>query len=71
MDKPNIIPLQIPFRVLVQWDAFLDMDELESILANLIAGGYVKGYISHENNVVVLAKEIDKAFPKEAFSDLK
>jgi hypothetical protein len=68
LDKPNIIPLKIPFRVLVKWDNYLDMDELESILANLIAMGYIKGYISHDNEVLVLAKEIDKAFPKEAFN---
>jgi hypothetical protein len=69
MDKPNIIPLKIPFRVLIKWDNYLDMDELESILANLIAMGYIKGYISHDLNVLVLAKEIEKAFPKEAFSE--
>jgi hypothetical protein len=25
--------------------------------------GYIKGYISHENRVLVLAKEIENAFP--------
>lgn len=69
MDKPNIIPLKIPFRVLVKWDHYLDMDELESILANLIAMGYIKGYISHDLGVLVLAKEIEKAFPREAFAE--
>ena len=48
MDKPNVIPLKIPFRILIKWDNYLDMDEMESILANLIAMGFVKGYISHD-----------------------
>ena len=48
MDKPNVIPLKIPFRILIKRDNYLDMDEMESILANLIAMGFVKGYISHD-----------------------
>ena len=67
-DKPYILPLSVPFKIMVDWDPELDMDELECVLANLIAMGYIKGYISHEQNVLVLAKEIEKAFPVEAFS---
>lgn len=64
VDKPWIIPLKLPFAVLREWDSELDMDELECILANLIFIGYVKGYIASEQNVLVLAKDIDKAFPQ-------
>ena len=54
----------MPFAVLREWDKDLDMDELECILANLIYIGYVKGYIASEQNVLVLAKDLDKAFPQ-------
>jgi hypothetical protein len=36
LDRPHIMPLKIPFEHLLKWDADLDMDELECILANLI-----------------------------------
>ena len=32
------------------------MDEVECVAANLIFRKYVKGYISHKNKVVVVAK---------------
>lgn len=54
----------MPFAVLREWDNELDMDELECIVANLIFMGYVKGYIASEQNVLVLAKDLEKAFPQ-------
>ena len=54
IDKSNIISLNRPYQVLREWDKELDLDELECILANLIAMGYIKGYISHEKKVLVL-----------------
>jgi len=39
----------------------LEYDEVECIVANLIAGGFMKGYISHQHGKIVLSKE--KAFP--------
>ncbi|KAG8932094.1 COP9 signalosome (CSN) subunit [Tulasnella sp. 417] len=41
----------------------MPMEETECLLANMIFKGYVKGYISHERQTVVLAKG-DAAFPK-------
>ena len=54
----------MPYVVLRAWDGELDMDELECIIANLIYIGYVKGYIASEQNVLVLARDLDKAFPQ-------
>ena len=54
--SPHVIRLDILFNILRDWDSELDMDELESLLANLIYLGYVKGYISHEKRLMVLAK---------------
>lgn len=34
----------------------MDMDEVECVAANLIFRKYVKGYISHRNKVMVVAK---------------
>jgi hypothetical protein len=34
----------------------MDMDEVECVAANLIFRKYVKGYISHKNKVMVVAK---------------
>lgn len=42
----------------------IDLDEVECILANLIYRGYVKGYISHTNRVLVLSKQ--NPFPVKA-----
>ncbi|KAF0684967.1 Aste57867_23090 [Aphanomyces stellatus] len=36
--------------------AGMDMDDIESLVANLIFKGYVKGYISHKLKVLVLSK---------------
>ena len=63
VDKPHIIPLNLPLQVLRQWDPELDIDELECILANLIYKGYIKGYIASEKSIIILHKDIDRAFP--------
>ena len=39
----------------------LNLDELECIAANLIAEGFIRGYISHEKSCLVLSKL--NAFP--------
>jgi len=45
-----------------EWmDIQIDVDEIECILANLIFGGYIKGYISHQLGVLVVSAT--KAFP--------
>jgi nuclear mRNA export protein PCID2/THP1 len=58
-----ILPLSTPFKMLIGWDKDLDIDELECILAGLISIGYIKGYISHEKQFLVVSRDIDKAFP--------
>jgi hypothetical protein len=39
-----------------------DLDEAECITANMIFRGYVRGYISHEKRMLVLAAK--NTFPK-------
>ena len=46
-----------------EWDQELDLDELEFLLANLISQGLIKGYISHEQRILVLAPD---AFPEQS-----
>lgn len=48
-------------RALAHVSVEIDSDEVECLLANLIYRGHLKGYISHERQTVVLAK--DKPFP--------
>eukprot|EP00356_Strombidium_inclinatum_P013420 CAMPEP_0170485510 /NCGR_PEP_ID=MMETSP0208-20121228/4771_1 /TAXON_ID=197538 /ORGANISM="Strombidium inclinatum, Strain S3" /LENGTH=76 /DNA_ID=CAMNT_0010759197 /DNA_START=1192 /DNA_END=1422 /DNA_ORIENTATION=- len=60
-DKLNIMPLTLVFKILSKWDEELDMGELECIIANLIAKGFIKGYIHHDSKKLILAKE--GAFP--------
>ena len=57
----NQIDLNLLFDPLTNWDEELDLDELQCLLANLIANGFVKGYISHEQRILVLSKN---AFPE-------
>lgn len=60
--KPGQINLNYIYRPLQKdWDNELDLDELEFIIANLIANNMIKGYISHENRMLVLGAE---AFPE-------
>lgn len=56
----NRIDLNLLFIPLKKWDEELDLDELQCLLANLIANSLVRGYISHENRLLVLSKD---AFP--------
>ena len=55
------IDLNLLFAPLTRWDDELDLDELQCLLANLIANGLVKGYISHEHRILALSKD---AFPE-------
>ena len=58
--KPNFINLNLLFVPLTKWDEELDLDELQCLLANLIAHNLIKGYISHEQRILVLSND---AFP--------
>lgn len=61
MGNVNFIDLNLLFVPLKKWDDELDLDELQCLLANLIANSLVKGYISHERRILVLSKD---AFPE-------
>lgn len=61
MGNINFIDLNLLFVPLKKWDDELDLDELQCLLANLIASSLVKGYISHERRILVLSKD---AFPE-------
>ena len=58
--RDTYINLNLLFIPLKKWDEELDLDELQCLLANLIATSLVKGYISHEKRILVLSKD---AFP--------
>jgi len=50
------------FQAGLQWmGVVMDLDEVECVLVNLIYRKYVKGYISHKNQILVLSKA--DAFP--------
>jgi hypothetical protein len=58
-----MLHLKLIFRPLQkEWDPELSMDELECMLANLIGSSLIKGYISHEQQILVITK-LD-AFPE-------
>lgn len=54
--KAAQIPLLLFQHALDGLGIEMDMDEVECICANLIFRKYVKGYISHKNKVMVVAK---------------
>ena len=54
------IDLNLLFVPLTKWDEDLDLDDLQCLLANLIANNLIKGYISHEHRILALSKD---AFP--------
>lgn len=61
LNNVNFIDLNLLFVPLKKWDDELDLDELQCLLANLIASSLIKGYISHERRILVLSKD---AFPE-------
>ena len=61
MGKDRLIDLNLLYVPLREWDNELDLDELQCLLANLIANSLIKGYISHERRILVLSKD---AFPE-------
>ena len=61
MSKDTLVNLNLLYVPLREWDDELDLDELQCLLANLIANGLIKGYISHEKRILVLSKD---AFPE-------
>ena len=63
MDKPNRIPLssfQVAFGLSANQE-LVERAEIECILANLIYKRLIRGYISHEKQMLVLPKT--NAFP--------
>ncbi|CAG7733271.1 unnamed protein product [Allacma fusca] len=63
---------QIPIAVMqaaMQWSGYedIDLDETHCIVANLIFTGQIRGYISHQHQVLVVAKQ--NAFPKISLSE--
>jgi len=59
--KQTKLPLDL-FVTAVEWQRIpMDRDEMESILANLIYEGYIKGYLSHQAGRVVVSSS--NAFP--------
>lgn len=56
--KATQIPLLSFAKALELQGLQLSMDELECVVANLIHRKYIKGYISHQHKVVVVAKSM-------------
>ena len=52
----NQIKIDAFHNALVLLGEDVDLDETECLLANLIYKGWIKGYISHENNLIALSK---------------
>ena len=48
---------RLPLLSLDAKDTTIDPDEVECIVANLIAKKYMKGYISHQQQKMVLSKK--------------
>jgi hypothetical protein len=60
-EKGNRIPID-NFQVALQISGQdVPLDEAECLVANMIYRGYIRGYISHEKQMVVLANT--NAFP--------
>lgn len=49
----------MPLALLQEHDPDMDEDELECILAQLISKSLIRGFLSHEQKVLVTAKVIE------------
>ncbi|GBG67103.1 hypothetical protein CBR_g78884 [Chara braunii] len=56
-DKAHLLKLDVIHKAFKWLSVDIDFEEVECIMSTLIYKGYVKGYISHKNKVVVLKKE--------------
>jgi len=61
--KVSQVRLQKVIASVVWQGVPIDMDEVECIIANLIFDSHIKGYISHQKNVLVLREK--DPFPKQ------
>jgi len=61
-DKGNRIPVADFQTALQVTGQDVDLDEAECLVANMIYRGYIRGYISHEKRMIVLANT--NAFPR-------
>ncbi|CAI5534521.1 unnamed protein product [Closterium sp. Naga37s-1] len=55
--RAHQVRLEVVVRALAGRGEAVDVDELEGLVATLIALGFVKGYLSHKSKVVVLSKQ--------------
>ncbi|GJP32382.1 hypothetical protein CLOM_g7842 [Closterium sp. NIES-68] len=55
--RAHQVRLEVVVRALAGRGAGVDMDEMEGLVATLIALGFVKGYLSHKSKVIVLSKQ--------------
>ncbi|CAI5523612.1 unnamed protein product [Closterium sp. Naga37s-1] len=55
--RAHQVRLEVVVRALAGRGVAVDVDELEGLVATLIALGFVKGYLSHKSKVVVLSKQ--------------
>jgi len=62
LHKQTKLPVMTFVGVIQHFGVDIDVDEMESILANLIYEGYIKGYLSHQAGVMVVSSS--NAFPK-------
>ncbi|KAG8860519.1 COP9 signalosome (CSN) subunit [Tulasnella sp. 330] len=63
LDKPSRITISQFHDAFRISGLLMPVEETECLLANMIFKGFIKGYISHEKQTVVLAKG-DSAFPR-------
>lgn len=62
VDKSTRMPISLFHTGLQVAGIHVDLEEAECYVANMIYKGLMRGYISHEKQTVVLAKE--NSFPK-------
>jgi len=64
----NQVPIKA-FEIALTWAGYedVDLDETHCIVSNLIANGQIRGYISYQHQMLVLAKQ--NAFPKISLTE--
>lgn len=64
MGKPTRVPISTLHAALVVSGVDMPIEEAECLVANMIYKGYMRGYVSHEKQMIVLAQQ--NTFPKVA-----
>ena len=63
--QTHVVPFGVFLPLFQKFDPDFSEEDMEMLLAKLINGNFIKGYLISDKKVIVFAKDIGKAFPQD------